>query len=142
MQEEKSRALQKRQFGRHGIHSSALRRLRGGAEKKRRVDGYQLDNQRMGIGLSPARESVFRELSEISETARYPSDRRLPLVSDDSFGALRGRSARLPNKYRAKKEREAKIAALRDKLRGAVQSEDFELAVSLRDEIRQLECQL
>lgn len=104
--------------------------------------------KRRGILPTAACPSCQTTLSALCEGGQLGCAECYSFFSEEISGAIRQRhgfarhAGSQPNKYRAKKEREAKISALRDKLRGAVQSEDFELAVSLRDEIRQLECQL
>ena len=50
-------------------------------------------------------------------------------------------AARMPSRRRARLDREKNLNELRVKLRRAIDSEDFELAATLRDNIRALEKQ-
>lgn len=54
----------------------------------------------------------------------------------DSESAL---GARMPKRKRSSIERRRSIATLKQRMRSAVESEDFELAATLRDEIKKLE---
>ncbi len=60
-----------------------------------------------------------------------------PIIELMNGGA--GYVGQLPSAARERKERQKKLEGLRDQLRGAVASEQYELAAALRDEIRALE---
>ena len=104
--------------------------------------------KRRGILPTAACPSCQMTLSALCEGGQLGCAECYGFFSEEIAGAIRQRhgfaqhAGSQPNKYRAKKERAAKISSLRDKLRDAVKAEDFELAVSLRDQIRNLECEL
>ena len=50
-----------------------------------------------------------------------------------------GHTGSVPAKHRAKQERDQKLQRMKDELQAAIQTEDYEKAAALRDEIRKLQ---
>ncbi|MBR3878579.1 MAG: UvrB/UvrC motif-containing protein [Clostridia bacterium] len=63
------------------------------------------------------------------------SDRLFP----SSLSPERAKGARMPSSYKAEIDRTRSISELKVKIRSAVESENYELAATLRDKIRRLE---
>ena len=106
------------------------------------------------LGISPAQGRGLKKcprcgasLGEILDTGRIGCDGCYDVFSDELTPAIRlthgqtTHTGRMSRSYRARKEKQSRIAELRKSLREAVSSEDFETAATLRDRIRAIEAE-